>query len=120
VLRIQRSVLENASRYFKAGIKLRLSTFPPDRHRRVLFYPTADYEAWKVLAYWMVKQRLPPVEELTESLLVSSWLLGEDYVIPDFQDEVMLALLIYYDENHAGPKHIKNTFQLFPNRIEAE
>jgi hypothetical protein len=36
------------------------------------------------------------------------------------QDEVMLALLIYYDENHAGPKHIKNTFQLFPNRIEAE
>lgn len=43
VLRIQRSVLENASRYFKAGIKLRLSTFPPDRHRRVLFYPTAGF-----------------------------------------------------------------------------
>lgn len=102
-------MLGNISRHVNAAIQA-------DAHSIISFcrlhlsLPEDDYQAWKVLLYWVAKRCLPKEATDSELLLVHSWALGEKYDIADFQDEVMLALLIRCAGKSMGIDAIRNAF----------
>lgn len=67
-----------------------------------LAYPDDGVEAWEVLAFWMVTHSLPECDfkdlKCADSvtfqwMLMRYWILGERYMIEEFQDDIMLELL---------------------------
>ncbi|KAI6790266.1 hypothetical protein KC332_g18385 [Hortaea werneckii] len=90
--------LESVSEYFRKA--LRQDSFKEGRTRQIDF-PEDDYDAWTVLVFWMMKTFDIAKEELTPELLIKSWVLGDKYEIPEFQDQIMLELLFTFEEDYA-------------------
>ncbi|KAI6790366.1 hypothetical protein KC332_g17876 [Hortaea werneckii] len=53
-------------------------------------------------------------EELTPDLLIKSWVLGDKYGIPEFQDQIMLELLFIFVRDYATEDIIKLGSELSP------
>ena len=62
--------------------------------------PQDIYQAWKVLLHWIATRRLPEHVADDELLLIRCWALGERHGIEEFQDEAMLALLLWCEDFH--------------------
>lgn len=58
---------------------------------------SADWEAWLVFHYWIMKRELPVELKEDQMLLVRCWCIGEYYWIRDFMSDVMFRLLRYFD-----------------------
>ncbi|KAK4617566.1 hypothetical protein CLAFUW4_11838 [Fulvia fulva] len=91
---VQQSVLENACEYFVKAIK--------NEHLGVgnigtLRFQNDSKDAWQLLLYFIVRGRLPEDLDLRDDsgqmLLISCWVLGDRYFLPDFQDLVMVKVL---------------------------
>lgn len=60
-----------------------------------LQYPEDDLDAWKTMMFWMVSGVLPePVKGNTKLHLVCCWCLGSECEVPEFQDSIMVELLV--------------------------
>lgn len=71
-----------------------------------------DHEAWKILLYWTVTRCLPGDVTDSEVLMVRAWALGEKYEVVEFQDEVMLSLLLRCESNSMEVDAIESAFLL--------
>lgn len=101
---ISEALLEKTSDYFQKALEHENRMGDQTKEKAALHFPEADETAWKVLLHWMYIHELPEHlihkdHELfdVESLL-NCWILGDKYIIPDFQDPVMLSLLHFLDE----------------------
>ncbi|KAK5688478.1 hypothetical protein LTS10_000456 [Elasticomyces elasticus] len=95
---VPQCILEATSGYFKKALA-------PDGSLGMAALDTLGFlddseAAWKVLLYWMFKHDLPNDEQRKtddcegwELLMVECWAMGNRYMIPKFQDLVMLELL---------------------------
>ncbi|KAK4544936.1 hypothetical protein LTR36_003841 [Oleoguttula mirabilis] len=86
---VPQTILEAASEYFVNA--LRSDSFREGRDSR-LHFPYDNVRAWEVLLFWMYKDTVPSTA-CTGGTLVSCWVLGDKYAIPNFQDSAMLLLL---------------------------
>ncbi|GAB1730333.1 hypothetical protein NU195Hw_g8564t1 [Hortaea werneckii] len=77
-------------------------------------FPKDDYDAWAVLVFWMMNTFNIAKEELTPDLLIKSWVLGDKYEIPEFQDQIMLELLFTFEEDYATEDIIRLGSELSP------
>ena len=56
-----------------------------------------DWESWQIFLYWLLKREVPERIHKDQLLLVRCWTLGECLEVPEFMDDVMLRLLLFYD-----------------------
>ncbi|RMY77516.1 hypothetical protein D0863_01251 [Hortaea werneckii] len=103
--------LESASEYFRKA--LRQDSFKEGRTGQIDF-PEDDYDAWTVLVFWMMNTFNIAKEELKPDLLIKSWVLGDKYEIPEFQDQVMLELLFIFVQDYATEDIIRLGSELSP------
>ncbi|RMY65141.1 hypothetical protein D0863_09309 [Hortaea werneckii] len=103
--------LESVSEYFRKA--LRQDSFKEGRTGQIDF-PEDDYDAWIALVFWMMKTFDIAKEELTPELLIKSWVLGDKYEIPEFQDQIMLELLLTFEEDYALEDIIRLGSELSP------
>lgn len=93
---IQERVFTRTSEVFAAHIRNEHLGASPKGELR---FPDDPVDVWQLLIYWMVEGQLPPEcndeKESAEPqlVLIRGWILGDKYDIPQFQNEVMLALL---------------------------
>ncbi|KAM3424200.1 hypothetical protein BST61_g11259 [Cercospora zeina] len=85
---IQQSLLCNTADYFKT---LLLNGRFQEALTGVARFPDDDVESWKLLAYWAMHRNLP--DEVNIVNFCKAWYLSEKYLMHDFQDEVMYAIL---------------------------
>ncbi|KAK3115576.1 hypothetical protein LTR53_004936 [Teratosphaeriaceae sp. CCFEE 6253] len=107
VYHVPEAALELASDYFLKALKHESSM---GGEKGLLRFPADNADAWKVLLYWILKGALPEdwnavkkSDEQQELHMVRCWAMGEKYLLPDFQDVIMLELLKYLD-SRANPK----------------
>lgn len=91
-IQFQQSVLEGISRYFT-------SAFGNERFEEgksgILRLPEDSVEVWKIISKWIIHREIP--ETLIEEdllLAIRCWTTGDKYDIKEFQDAVMLCMLI--------------------------
>lgn len=77
-----------------------------------------DETAWKYLLWWKMKGKVPvcdrnlyPTEVLS---FVRSWILGDKYDIKEFQDDLMVGLLLYLQ---VSPLHLTTAKVAFDNMM---
>ncbi|KAF2217338.1 hypothetical protein CERZMDRAFT_93391 [Cercospora zeae-maydis SCOH1-5] len=87
-IHIQQSLLCNTADYFKT---LLTNDHFQEALSGVARFPEDDVESWKLLAYWAMHRKLPDVVNIVN--FCTAWYLGQKYLMPDFQDEVMYAIL---------------------------
>ncbi|KAK5730783.1 hypothetical protein LTR15_000721 [Elasticomyces elasticus] len=87
--RVQQVLLESLSDYFTKA--LRADTFDEGRAGR-LQTPDDDGYSWEVLLHWAVHRHMVNGHMLP----IDCWIMGDEYQIHAFQNEVMLELLMYY------------------------
>ncbi|KAI6860762.1 hypothetical protein KC338_g6822 [Hortaea werneckii] len=109
--RISQRRLESASEHFRKA--LLQDSFEEGLPRQIKF-PKDDYDAWAVLVFWMMNTFNIAKEELTPDLLIKSWVLGDKYEIPEFQDQIMLELLFTFEEDYATEDIIRLGSELSP------
>lgn len=114
---IQQSVLEHASAYFKKAFENEHKLGAAEAG--TLSFPEDDTDAWIALLQWMLKHSLPDswYAEPHPNVMtkVRCWALGEKYMIPEFQDLVMLELLATLNHNNSpGIEVVKVGFELTP------
>ena len=89
---ISQKALTNASEWFSAAFRNeRLGNEPG-----VLRFPEDDLEAWKLLICWVMEGVVLHADNLNDCesiVLIQAWCLGHKYLVPDFQDLIMLELL---------------------------
>ncbi|KAI7532350.1 hypothetical protein KC331_g13631 [Hortaea werneckii] len=88
--------MENASEYFRKA--LRQDSFKEGLNGQIDF-PEDDHDSWA---------------SLKPDLLIKSWILGDKYGIPEFQDQAMLELLFYFERLYATKDIIKLGSELSP------
>ncbi|KAI7131425.1 hypothetical protein KC343_g15973 [Hortaea werneckii] len=96
---ISQRTLGSASKYFRKA--LRQDSFQEGRTGQIDF-PEDDYDAWAVLAFWMMNAFNIARKELKPDLLIKCWVLGDKYEIPEFQDQIMLELLFMVQYSYIG------------------
>ena len=94
---LQETLLRSISPVFKAALG---NEHLGDEEEGVLAFPEDHVDAWKTLLYWSFKRTLPCQEREGETIsdeeqlvLVRSWVLGDKYRIPVFQDIAILEIL---------------------------
>lgn len=103
--------LESASEYFRKA--LRQDSFKEGRTGQIDF-PEDDYDAWAVLMFWMMSAFHIAKNKLKPDLLIKCWVLGDKYEIPDFQDRIMLELLLIFEVDYATEDIIELGSRLSP------
>jgi hypothetical protein len=68
-----------------------------DEGRVSIIVKEPDWESWQIFLYWLLKREVPQHTHNDQMLLVRCWVLGECLQVPDFMDDVMLRLLLFYD-----------------------
>lgn len=74
--------------------------------------PDDDHKAWTVLIHWLVRVCLSNEAEVDQLLLVRCWALGEKYELKSFRDEVMLAMLLFCDDEMIEVETVRRAFEL--------
>ncbi|KAK4962984.1 hypothetical protein LTR10_000611 [Elasticomyces elasticus] len=87
--RVQQVLLESLSDYFTKA--LRADTFDEGKAGR-LQTPDDDGYSWEVLLHWAVHRHMVNGHMLP----IDCWIMGDEYQIHAFQNEVMLEMLMYY------------------------
>ncbi|KAI7134046.1 hypothetical protein KC343_g15997 [Hortaea werneckii] len=103
--------LGSASKYFRKA--LRQDSFQEGRTGQIDF-PEDDYNAWAVLAFWMMNTFNIARKEFKPDLLIKCWVLGDKYEISEFQDQITLELLFYFERHYATEDIIKLCSELSP------
>ncbi|RMX94727.1 hypothetical protein D0868_12144 [Hortaea werneckii] len=103
--------LESASEYFRKA--LRQDSFKEGLNGQ-LDFPEDDHDAWAVFLFWMMNTFTIAKKSLKPDLLIKSWILGDKYGIPEFQDQAMLELLFYFERLYATKDIIKLGSELSP------
>lgn len=100
---MQQTLLEQTSEYFQKAIKN--ERLGGDQNIGILKYPQDDTEVWKLLLFWMMKGHLPTAlwNRASQShqdqyqpiyaLLIKCWAAGDQYLMPEFQNNVMIIML---------------------------
>ncbi|KAK5730750.1 hypothetical protein LTR15_000688 [Elasticomyces elasticus] len=105
---IQQTILESASAHFS-------ETIDQEREAGVkqvtLHYPQDHVSAWKTLLYWIVQDKLPEDDELSDMatsdgypiqvFLVRCWVLGDRWGMSSFQNDIMQHIID--DTMSSGP-----------------
>ena len=112
---MQQSVLEDLSDYFVSAIK---HSHLGGGQQDFLRFPMDDLNSWSVLLYWKMKGHIPSqsigTSEEALTILMRSWVLGERYNLPFFQDMVMLELLNVVDSSWVPVSLVKEGFEGTP------
>ena len=69
-----------------------IARIPEDGVQTIRFEGT-NHEASKLFLYWLLNHRLPESADMTVSLLLNSWVLGEKLELYDFLDDIMVHLM---------------------------
>ncbi|RMZ09161.1 hypothetical protein D0862_03693 [Hortaea werneckii] len=103
--------LESASEYFRKA--LRQDSFKEGLNGQIDFLED-DHDAWAVFVFWMMNTFNIAKEGLKPDLLIKSWVLGDKYEIPQFQDQIMLELLFIFEGESATEDIIELGSRLSP------
>ncbi|KAK3619034.1 hypothetical protein LTR56_024289 [Elasticomyces elasticus] len=123
---VPQTILHTTSDYFTKALLHETSLGAAETG--VLRFPEDDVDVWGILLYWMLIKELPETalgtramkdQELAEFelLLVRCWAVGERYQVPQFQDLVMLELLVFLYRGHSpliGLVTLKEAFATTP------
>lgn len=95
---IQQTTLRATSDYFTKALKHE-ENMGKDDERGKLKFEDDNYEAWNILIFFMLQKELPGCvlkpDVNNQMLLVNCWIIGDKYMIPAFQDIVMIELLVH-------------------------
>lgn len=81
----------------------------------VLRFPDDSLDSWKLFIFWMNYKRIPKsldilgINDCEISHLVRCWILGDKYLVPLFQDAVMIEL---FQCLHAQSSHYPRQYSL--------
>lgn len=106
---VAESTLTNASEYFVKALKHE-TTLGGAEPGVLRFSEDGNCkDGWETLLYWLTRKQLPNrwpaiINSNGDSLLddafqswIQAWVLGDKYLLPEFQDTIMLEMLIYLD-----------------------
>ncbi|GIZ41564.1 hypothetical protein CKM354_000486400 [Cercospora kikuchii] len=91
-VQIQQKVLKLASTWFRNALKE-----DKERQTNVITLTEEDSNTWKIALFWIINRKIPENDFFRN---VECWLLGHQYGMPHFQDQVMLQLLEDDDVRH--------------------
>ncbi|KAH9845160.1 hypothetical protein Tdes44962_MAKER06804 [Teratosphaeria destructans] len=116
---VARSILEDSAEYFRKALQHAPSFGAGELD--VLRFPEDDTGAWEVLLYWMLKGSLTALKSLQEccygdnlyrrGLLVHCWCLGDKYGMDAFQNEIMVHLILVFEDQCIPPAALRDAFE---------
>ena len=109
---VHESLLTKVSEYFVKAIKNEhLGSDEPG----VLQFPHDSQDAWELLLYWVFKGAMPVRTAYSHddiAAFVGCWCLGDKYLMPELQDQVMLDLLLVLEgDKFASVDIVKQAFE---------
>lgn len=121
---VSQAALCNASEYFVKAIK---NEHMGKDNIGVLRFPEDDGDAWQVILFWVVKERLPSIDQFPGSSeapldrqsggedvqmnLYQSWILADKYLMPKLQNAIMRKLLSNLEVNYQGKDSAERALQ---------
>ncbi|KAK5165100.1 uncharacterized protein LTR77_009197 [Saxophila tyrrhenica] len=106
---IPESTLINTSPVFvKALQHQHLGGDPPDTLR----FPDDNAGSWIMLLWWKAKGNVPtPRCNFRTETFVQAWIMGDKYDIKDFQDDLMLEIIVHLETNVLDLRTAKLAFE---------
>ncbi|KXT03332.1 hypothetical protein AC578_4007 [Pseudocercospora eumusae] len=109
---IPESRLKQASEYFTSAIKH--ERWGSDNIGK-LHFPDDDKRTFEILIYFIVNGSLPEFDRkdkiAMQKLMIDSWLMADQYLMHDFQDQLMIQLLIMLDDEALDWEVVRFGFQ---------
>lgn len=94
---VQERLLTNASEYFAKALKHEQSL---GSEPGILRFPEDGpvLQPWGVMLFWLVHKRLPfdPLKTKHLVLCVNAWILGDKYLMPRFQNDIMTKFMTHF------------------------